>query len=303
MRLRRAKVETPSRRVSSVGGRTNTQTFSYYNNKQPASENTDRRSPGRTATPSTPLFSRLISLPITSLLLLLVIVVCAAKLLLLSTNPKIIMVGSTPTSNAYQQTPAIYTQAAHNALASSITNRLKPSANVGGVGRVLEHEFPEMQTVSVALPLVGNRPIVYLAIAQPSLILQTTHGNYAVNKSGLVLAKLSSLPADVPLVVDPSGTSPTVGKRFLPGSTVNFIHTVTYQLTVAKLPVTNYILPASSPFELDLRLEGKSYLTKFNLQGDALEQSGAVIATLQHLGATTPESYLDVRVPGRIYYH
>jgi hypothetical protein len=296
MRLRRDKAETPSRRVSPLGARTNTQTFSYYNNKQPASEITARRGTGRTATPSTPRLSRVMSLPVTSLLLLLVIVVCAA-------SPKIIIVGSTPTSNAYQQTSAVYTQAAHNALASSITNRLKPSANTGGVGRVLEHEFPEMQTVSVALPLVGNRPIVYLAIAQPSLILQTTHGNYAVNQSGLVLARLSSLPADVPLVVDPSGTSPTIGKRFLPGSTVNFLHTVTYQMAAAKLPVTNYILPATSPFELDLRLEGKSYLTKFNLQGDPLEQSGAAIATLRHLGAITPASYLDVRVPGRIYYH
>jgi hypothetical protein len=235
-------------------------------------------------------------------LLVALVVVCVLKVLMLSTDPKVIVVGKSSVSASYLQSTDTYAEAAHKLLSSSITNHSKLTVNLGGVAKAMEREFPELQTVSLDVPLVGSRPIVYVQIASPSVVLQTTHGNFALNKSGLVLTKLRSLPAGVPLVVDESGATPQPGKQFLPSSTVVFVQTLAYQFAAARLSVSTYVLPAGSPYELDVRLDGQPYAIRCNLQGDALVQSGAAIAVISHLGSTVPASYIDVRVPDRAFY-
>lgn len=282
--------------------------FSYYTSRAP--EVTPRRPGGRReggegATGKGKRQGRLPRIPLAQVpfwLLVALAVVCAAKLLSLSTSPKVIVLDQSAVTATYLQPTDVYAKAAQRLLSSSITNRTKLTADVNGTARALEHEFPELQTVSLTLPLIGNRPIVYVQAARPSVVLQSSQGNYAVNASGVVLARLKSLPAAVPIVVDQSAAAPHAGQQYLPGTTVSFIRTVAYQLSAAKLPVAVYVLPVSSPYELDVRLEGKPYVIKCNLAADALTQSGAAIATIQQLGATTPGSYLDVRVPGRVYY-
>jgi len=235
-------------------------------------------------------------------LLLVVTGVCLVKVLWLSTTPKVIVLGNTAVSATYVQPTGVYETAAHGVLASSLTSRSKLTVDLNGAARKLEREFPELQAVSLGVPLVGSRPIVYVQLAQPSVVLQTTHGNFAVNKNGVVLASLRSVPAGVPLLVDQSNTKPQPGKQYLPSSTVGFLKTVEYQLTAAHQTVTSYQLPPDSPYELQARLNGLPYYIRFNLQADALTQSGAVVAVQQHLGGVTPATYIDVRVPGRAYY-
>lgn len=280
--------------------------FSYYASRSPAA--TQARSPRRDPVAANPpgkrwrLPLRLRTAQLPFWVLLVVIVICVVKLLLLGTNPKIIVLGRTAATSTYIRSPDTYAAAAHKLLASSITNRTKLTADTGGVSRALRHEFPELQTVSLALPLIGNRPIVYVQAAPPSLVIQTEHGNFAINSTGVVLAQLQALPGGVPTVVDQSNDNPHAGKQFLPSSTVRFVQTLQFQLAAAKLPVSAYVLPAASPYELDLRLDGKPYLVKFNLQADVLTQSGAVVATIGQLGSAGPSTYLDVRTPGRVYY-
>lgn len=235
-------------------------------------------------------------------ILLAVITLCLLKVLYLSTNPKIVVLGNTAVSATYLRSQSTYTQAAHTQLASSITNRSKLTVNLNGTVVALEHEFPELADVSMTVPLISSRPIIYIQVAQPSLALQTTHGNYALSTSGLVLARLRTMPSGVPVAVDQSGAALQPGKQYLPSSTVAFIHTVAYQFAAAKLTISTFVLPAATPYELDVRLENQTYVIKCNLQGDPLVQSGAAIATIQHLGGSPPAQYLDVRVPDRVYY-
>jgi hypothetical protein len=220
---------------------------------------------------------------------------------MLNTNPKIVVIGKTAVSATYLQSSGTYAAAAHQLLAGSITNRSKLTVDLGGTASKLQQQFPELQTVSLGVPLISSRPIVYIQVAQPSLVLQTGHGNYALNSSGLVLARVQNLPNGVALLNDQSGNQPTPGKQYLPSSTVTFVQTVAYQLKSAHITVSTFVLPVSSPYELDVRLEGKPYMVRLNLTTDALTQSGAAIATINQLSAD-PASYLDVRVPGRVYY-
>jgi hypothetical protein len=273
--------------------------FSYYTSR-PESGNVrpEQRGTAQEQVKSRPkLFGQL---PL--FLLLLVALICISKLLLLGTDPKIIMLGKTAVSTSYTKPITTYEVAAQKLLAGSITSHTKITVNLDGTAQALRRQFPELQAVSVTLPLIGNRPIVYAQVAQPSVIVQSAHGDYALNKSGMVLSRISTLPSGVPLLVDQSGVTPRPGHQYLPGTTISFIQTVEYQLAAAKLPVAAFVLPAGSPYELDVRLEGKPYVVRCNLVADALVQSGAAVAAMQRPGAVTPGTYLDVRTPDRVYY-
>lgn len=234
-------------------------------------------------------------------LFLIVIFVCAVKMLTLSDNPKVVVVGATDASD-HLQSDAVYTAATQKLLDSSFTNRCKLTVNTNGITQSLKREFPELIDVSVSVPLVSNRPVVYIQPASQSLVLESTSGNYSINSTGFVLSRLSSLPAGAPLVVDQSGLIPESGEQLLPSSTVSFVQTVAYQLNAAHLDISTFVLPAGSPYELDARLEGQPYMVRLSLVSDPLTQSGAAIATIEQLGNTKPSSYVDVRVPGRVYY-
>jgi len=234
--------------------------------------------------------------------LLLIGIGCAGKLLVLSSNPQVVVVGKTATTARYLRPDSTYAAAAHKLLNSSLANHTKLTVDTEGVDQALKHEFPELLSTSLSVPFLGNRPVLYVQPADPSLVLQATYGNYAINQTGLVLSSLTRLPAQVPLVVDQSGLTPKPGKQVLPGTTVAFAQTVAYQFKAAQLTISNFVLPANAPYELDVRLAGRPYVIRFNLQADARTQSGAAIATLQQLGTTSPSQYVDVRVPGRVYY-
>jgi hypothetical protein len=103
-------------------------------------------------------------------------------------------------------------------------------------------------------------------------------------------------------LVEASGRQPEVGKQYLPASTVRFATTLVYELQNGKVAVDHLDLPSSSAYELDVFLSGKTYHMRFNLQEDAMQQSGAVLAVLQQLGSRSPAEYIDLRVPGRAYY-
>jgi len=311
MRLGKAKPTTPEPRSNErrrPQNNTSSPAFSYYANRTP------EPSPGRirdqqqpekrsgNAASRKPKGSKVFVHSLSFWLLLLVAVVCIIKALFLSNDPKIVVVGKNSVTADYVQSVEVYEASARKLMSSSVTNRSKITVDLSGMSQKLQRQYPELQDVSMSVPLIGNRPIVYIQIAAPSLILQTPSGNFALSSSGVVLARLKAVPANIPLILDESGTVPHVGGHYLPSSTVGFARTVAYQLKAAHMTINTFVLPAGSPYELDVRLEGQNYLIRCNLEADALTQSGAIVGMLQQLGGSMPGSYLDVRVPGRVYY-
>ncbi len=233
------------------------------------------------------------------LFVLALIVVCMVKILTLGSNPRIIVVGN-GSEASYVQDSGVYADEAAKILRSNKLNAFKLTADLNGASKQLQQAFPELQTVSITAPFIGSRPVVYVMPAQAGIILQTGSGSYAVNGSGVVLREVTDVSREVAVkVLDQTGVQAVPGKRILPASTVNFIQRLNYQLTAGKQTVTSMTLPATNAYEVDVRLSGKPYFIKTNLQGDPMEQAGAALATL---GQASPAEYLDVRVPGRAYY-
>lgn len=279
--------------------------MNYYAKRNPAPEPRGRK----LTTETTKRHLRLAHsfwLPRFGLLILIIVsVVTLLSVLRLSSNPKVVILGS---SNVALHSSQTYQQAAQKILQSSLLNGNKITVNSGAVAKELQAKYPELTSVSVTLPLFSHRPIVYVEPAQPSLLLATTYGNYIVDASGRVLAQDNAQKSvsalNLPHVTDQSGIRPVVGKQAMPATTVQFIHIVQTELAAKQIATSVMVLPPASS-QLNVYISGVSYYVKFNLQsGTARKQSGTYLATRANLAGQgiTPAEYIDVRVEGRAYF-
>ena len=238
-----------------------------------------------------------------------VMVLCVALLaasLNLNSRPKIVLIGGP--GHIFLRPTATYTQAAQQLLASGWTNHNKITVDTSHISLALEKEFPEIDTVSVRLPLLGNQPVVYMQPAIPELVLDTQDGgSFVVDDEGRALLAASAVSnigqLGLPVVTDQSGLQITPGQVALPTADVSFIAQVAGQLKAEGFQITSLTMPAATS-ELDVRVKGAGYFIKCNLQGDARAEAGTFIAVEQYLAKqhVAPAQYIDVRVPERAYY-
>jgi hypothetical protein len=225
----------------------------------------------------------------------------------LNPTPHVDILG-TPSQQSLLQNSSVYEQAAARLLATSPANHNKLTLDANGIAAKLEADYPELASVSVQSPVLGDHPQIYVAPAAPVLRLSTTSGTtFLLAASGKALAPVGSGPVfsgvSLPLVADKSGLVVHTGTGVLPSSDVEFIQTIVEQLLANNLKVTSLTLPQGTS-ELDATFSAKTYYLKFNLEGSAPEQVGTFLATYKYLVAknVTPAQYMDLRVPGRAYY-
>ena len=214
-------------------------------------------------------------------------------------HSKVVLLASDGTKST--EGMATYENTVNQLLATSLLNRSKITVDAHGIADQLRKKHPEVESAVITLPLVGGKPTVYITMSEPVFTLQQGSARYILSASGYITG-ISSDDSGLPLVQDETSEVVTVGTQLLPRSSVQFMKTIAYQFEQADIKVSALILPAKKAYEVDARLDGKPYLVRFNLQEDAMQQSGAARATIEQLGTTVPSSYLDVRVPERVYY-
>jgi hypothetical protein len=104
-------------------------------------------------------------------------------------------------------------------------------------------------------------------------------------------------------VTDQSGFSANAGQQVMSADSVKFVNALVAQLKHANVPISEIILPPLAQ-ELNLKISDRPYYVKFYLGGDVLQQTGQFLATRKQFSQTNtqPAEYLDVRVPGKIFY-
>ena len=242
------------------------------------------------------------------IILLAAIVASVVNILTLSTDAKVIPLTEAG-NHALLRPAAAYQQAADRQLGSSIWNRNKITVDTNKVSRQLLNQFPELAGVSVTVPLLAHRPLVYIEAAQPALILVSGSGtSYVIDTAGKALLAAASPAAlrqpGLPLVNDQTGLSVRLNRQALSVNNVDFINTVVVELAAKQFTVSSMTLPAATS-ELDVHLNGQPYFVKFNLQSaNPRGEAGAFLATIAQLQRqhVTPSQYVDVRVDGRAYY-
>jgi len=240
-------------------------------------------------------------------LLLVAIVASTVNILTLSSSAKVLSVDP-HADTTFLHSADVYQQAADQLLAASIWNHNKITINAVKISQQLHDQFPELATVSITLPLLAHRPIVYLAPSQPALILASDNSSYLLDTTGKALLSSSQLPVDkslnIPLVHDQTGLAVQLNHQALRSTDVSFIQTVLAQLSAAHIPVGSIVLPPHAS-ELDVAIASQPYFVKFNLQNnDARQQVGTYLATIAQLQTQNivPAHYVDARVDGRAYY-
>lgn len=307
MRFRRSKPSSLGRHrvISDEAPKTLGKKFSYRAKRSDAELNTGRSTvrEERAASRKAKQLLRKTGM----LILLLAIVASAINILSLSAKPKILPLEGDKT-NAFLSGSEVYEDYASKVLQSSVWNRNKITVNTSDISNKLVANFPELSSASVTVPLLANRPIIYVQPAEPILIVKARNGAFIVADSGKALLRASKVEDlsdyKLPVLEDQSGLKLTVGRQALQSKDVDFIQTVIIELNAKQYPVANMILPASSS-ELDVQVAGQPYIVKFNLQSDtARQQAGTYLAMIANLKKQNqaPSKYVDVRVNGRAYY-
>ena len=218
-----------------------------------------------------------------------------------------LMVGAEPdvtaSSSAYRQV-SVYRQAAAENF-KQLKNRTKLTLDESAIIRDLQEQYPEITGGVVDLRIIGHTPTIRLDIAAPSFMLNSQGEEYIINSRGVAAARRSELPhiKNLLTIHDESGFNISQGQQILAASEVDFIETLLQQSRRAKVPISILTLPPRA-MELDVRTADAGYYTKFYLGGDALVQTGQFLAARRQFDRTSkkPAIYLDVRVPGKIYY-
>ncbi len=301
----RLKAKKRSRRSPSRERQKSGPVYSYYSNRAQSQESGSRRinKAGRIDSKPPRLPRWIHNLPTT--LAIMAIAISIIYSIGLNSNPKIIQPANN--DNIFLQNINTYQNAAHKLFNRSIFNSNKITVNVSGITQDMQNQFPELDSVSITLPLIGHQPIIYIIPSQPALILNANNGSFVLNNRGVAIIKTyqaaNITKLNLPTVIDNSDLSVNLGRGALPANDINFITTVYGQLRAQKRIVDSLTLPAVAS-ELDVRIKGQPYFIKMNMQSDAKEQVGAFLATSAHLDKLrqSPQSYFDVRVEGRVYY-
>lgn len=242
------------------------------------------------------------------LVLIVAVVFSTVKILSLSGDPKILPLDEQSNAKTFLRDQTLYQDAARYALAQSVWNKNKVTVDASRVSQSMLKQFPELDSVSLTVPLLANRPSVYIEAARPALILNTGDQYYVVSTSGKALLRAASPEAlnqpGLPVLTDQSNLPVTINRQAITTDDVHFIQTVVAQLAAKQISISSLVLPPSAS-ELVVQLTGQAYIVKFNLHSDkAREQAGTLLATLDHLKKQniTPAKYIDVRVDGRAYY-
>lgn len=276
--------------------------YSFYNNQRPdevRKEQRIRQNIDRTTKQSRWGHHGL------TILSVITIFICLGYALSLNSNP--VVVPPYKQSSIFLQDAATYQAAAHTILDKSVLNNNKITINTTSVTKELKDKFPELSDVSVTLPIISRRPLVYIVPSQPTLILNAKNGQFILNEKGTAVLAVSRAKdinkLKLPMVEDKTNTNVVIGKTALPASQVIFIDEVNEQLKQAKQTIKSISLPTVAN-QLDVQLEGQNFYTKMDMHGSSRVQAGSLLAVLKHLSETkqTPASYIDVRIEGRAYY-
>lgn len=302
------KKQVPEKSPRNVRPQQTTNVFSYHANRSVD----DGLRARRTEQPSTP--KRLILTfdrrkwvsYVPSVLAGFVVLFCLVYVSTLSGQVKMQIVGDEGKTKAPVQ-PDNYVAEIQAVFNNSLYSKSKLLINTDEIAQTIQDKFPELGEVSIVLPLVGRRPIVQAKPKEPVLILGTHNGGFAVDESGRIMSKASDIDSSVrdnlPAIQDESNLSVELGEYALPKGAVAFVREVAAHVAAKGYKVRSMSLPPVAN-EMHLRLEGKTYYVKFDLAGESRVQAGAFIVMKEKLekDGVNPREYLDVRVPGKVYY-
>lgn len=188
-----------------------------------------------------------------------------------------------------------------------LLNQTKLTIQADQLSSAIEQLFPEIESASVELPLLGQLPNVVITPASPILVLVTQKGAFYVAENGKTMARSDQVKANqlgsLPTVRDDSGIVPEPGRPALPIQQIETVIELLRLSQAANLELDTVVLPLS-PNQVDITVKGSAYSVKFSLTEDPKQGIGALLAVREKFAKEniTPTTYLDLRVPDKAFY-
>lgn len=295
--------KTNTKLVRNTPTTTSAPVFSYYSNRSRNDETMGRSDP---ATKLSTIGSRSFGLHTLPAVIAILAVTAGVFYFTTLSLPVRIVRFSDDTQNLLQasETYAAYAEEVFN---ESLFNKNKLTISSSNIERKLKTRFSELKDVSVVVPIVSRRPVVYLQPAEPVLLLASASGAYLIDEDGRALADVRSTAGSIaerlPRVYDDTGTDVEIGSAVLTKDAVRFIAELVAQFEAASTTIESITLPLL-PYEVHVRINGEGYYVKFHMLEDARLQSGALFAVRERLQAAgaKPGEYIDVRLADKVYY-
>ena len=225
-------------------------------------------------------------------------------LTLLSTNPRI----QIENDSIIARSEVVYRDAVQSILAESISAKTKLTLDTTAVAQKLQAQMPELESVAIAIPLINQRPIVSLVVAEPVMLLVNRQGvAYFIDNEGRALmAEADVLDVDssgIIRVVDESGLDINPGELVMSKQNVDFITTIVTELKGAGFSVVG-ISVAAAPNELQLTLADRPFFVRMSTAEQGKQQVGTLLALIKSLDAQgiVPSRYVDLRVAEKAFY-
>ncbi len=217
----------------------------------------------------------------------------------LSTVPGITFVGDA----SIYRTVTEYKSGIGKVLEGSLVNKNKLTINTVAVQDSIINNFPELDVVTVGLPIIGRRPSVTLHVRTPTVILTTRTNSFVLDSTGKAVTEskklISSVAGQLLMVQDQSGLELRVGDQALTTDAVAFMTSISAQLKAKKITIVSFTLPSGGN-EIDVRLKDVAYYIKTDSAGNARIQIGDFLAARD--SGASPVEYMDVRVEEKVFY-
>ena len=201
-----------------------------------------------------------------------------------------------------------YINAAGKELNSSIFNKNKLTFDTAKFKTAMENQFPEIDDLTVSMPILKHRPIVSIMLAKPVAVLLTDNKNYVLDSSGRALFedKFASSGVDLSHLVsinDNSNHPVQLGKPVVTEKQINYINDLTAYLAEKNVQPEAFNLEFGGS-TLDVKLKGLNYAVKFSFYEDVRQSSGAFLAIKNNIDNNKiekPAKYIDLRIPDKAF--
>lgn len=188
-----------------------------------------------------------------------------------------------------------------------LLNQSKLTMQADKLSKEIELLYPEIDSASIELPLLGRISNIVITPGRPILLLVTQGGAFYVAEDGRTMARSDQVQAyslgSIPTVRDDSGIVPEAGRPALPFKQVQTVITILELCNQAKIELESVVLPPV-PNEVALVVKGTKYNVKLSLSEDPRQGIGALIAIREKFAEEniTPSVYVDLRVPDKAFY-
>lgn len=166
-----------------------------------------------------------------------------------------------------------------------------------GLARELKKRNYQLEQVSVERSLLGG---IRVRLKEQRATIQWRSGSsvFVLSGNGVAYAELSSVNTALPIVEDSTNLPVKSGEKIVPSSFVKFIAELPEQLAAAKLKAIS-ISVADTTTEIEVKTD-KGFMIKL----DTTRSLDSQMADYRSVAAKqiVPKEYVDLRIPGKVFY-